>query len=109
MAARRFLITGGSQGIGEAIVRAARNAGDEVVFTGRNEELIAAVANDTGATGIRADVASGDDNARTVAECGQQMGGIDVLVNNAGWGFGAPIGEVDMEKMRALFDTTATS
>ena len=66
---RRFLITGGSQGIGAALVAAARDGGDEVVFTGRNAELIARVSAETGAHGIRADVAITEDNARTVAEC----------------------------------------
>ena len=39
----RFLVTGGSQGIGAAIVEQARNAGHQVVFTGRNQELICVV------------------------------------------------------------------
>ena len=102
---RRFLITGGSQGIGAALVAAAREAGDEVVFTGRNDELIAAVAADTGALGLRADVSVPGDNARTVAECHRRMGGIDVLVNNAGFGYFATIGELELERMKAMFDT----
>jgi 3-oxoacyl-[acyl-carrier protein] reductase len=105
MAGRRFLVTGGSQGIGAAIVQAAKAAGDEVVFTGRNEELIAQVAAATGAHGLRADVAVGDDNARTVKACEEKMGGIDVLVNNAGYGYMAEIGDVDMDAMKAMFDT----
>ena len=105
MATRRFLITGGSQGIGEALVTDARKAGDEVVFTGRNEELIARVSAETGAHGLRADVSIADDNARTVAECHQRMGGIDVLVNNAGFGYFAPIGELELDRMKTQFDT----
>jgi len=101
----RFLITGGSQGIGAAIVEAARAAGNEVVFTGRNEELIERVASETGAHGIKADVSVGEDNARTVEACREHMGGLDVLVNNAGYGYMAPIGEVDMDSMKAMFDT----
>ena len=45
----RFLVTGGSQGIGAAIVELARAAGHEVVFTGRNESLIEKLAQKTGA------------------------------------------------------------
>ena len=52
----RFLVTGGSQGIGAAIVEQARNAGHQVVFTGRNRELIDAMARRTGAVGLQADV-----------------------------------------------------
>jgi len=105
MGERRFLITGGSQGMGEALVEAARAAGDRVVFTGRNEELIAKVAAATGAHGLRADVGLAEDNARTVEECKERMGGIDVLVNNAGYGYAAEIGSVDMDAMKAMFDT----
>jgi 3-oxoacyl-[acyl-carrier protein] reductase len=105
MEPRRFLVTGGSQGIGEALVVAAREAGDEVVFTGRNQELIARVSAATGAHGIRADVSVADDNARTVAECHARMGGIDVLINNAGFGYFGKIGELDLARMKGLFDT----
>lgn len=105
MAPTRTLITGGSQGIGAAIVVAARAAGHEVVFTGRNQELIDGTAAETGAHGIVADVSRAEDNARTVEVCHEHMGGIDVLVNNAGFGYPARIGEVDLDKMKALFDT----
>ncbi len=105
MAGTRYLITGGSQGIGAAIVEAARKSGGEVVFTGRNEELIEQVAAETGAHGVQADVSIAEDNARTVEVCQERMGGIDVLVNNAGYGYMAEIGEVDMDAMKALFNT----
>jgi len=105
MGNRRFLITGGSQGIGAAVVEAACAAGDKVVFTGRNEELIEQVASATGAHGLRADVSVGEDNARTVEGCKEMMGGIDVLVNNAGYGYMAEIGSVDIDAMKAMFNT----
>src|SRR4051794_36355515 len=104
MDAKRFLITGGSQGIGAALVRAAREAGNDVVFTGRNESLIAEVANETGAYGVRADVSSADDNARTVAACRDRLGGVDVLVNNAGYAYRAEIGALDVRAMRDMFE-----
>ena len=78
MHAKRFLVTGGSQGIGAAIVTLARRAGHEVVFTGRNEQLIEQVTRETGAHGVRADVSIGDDNARTLDACRVRMGGLDV-------------------------------
>jgi 3-oxoacyl-[acyl-carrier protein] reductase len=101
----RFLVTGGSQGIGAAIVSQARAAGHQVVFTGRNEPLIAKVVQDTGAHGLRADVSNGADNARTVEACESLMSGIDVLVNNAAYSYLADIGELDVDKMRTLFAT----
>ncbi len=105
MQAQRFLVTGGSQGIGAAIVTLARAAGHDVVFTGRNEQLVAQVGRETGAHGLRADVSVGADNARTIEVCRERMGGIDVLVNNAAFGYSAEIGALDVEAMRTLFET----
>ena len=105
MSALRFLITGGSQGIGAALVEVASKAGHNVVFTGRNEPAIEAVARQTGAAGVRADVAVAADNARTFETCMQQMGGIDVLVNNAAYAYRAEIGTLDVERMKTMFAT----
>ena len=105
MQTRRFLITGGSQGIGAALVHQARQAGHQVVFTGRTDAHIQSTAADTGAHGIRADVSSDADNQRIVDECVARMGGIDVLINTAAFGYNAEIGALDMKMMRDLFAT----
>jgi 3-oxoacyl-[acyl-carrier protein] reductase len=105
MQAKRFLVTGGSQGIGAAIVKLASGAGHEVVFTGRNKRLIEQVAKETGAHGLRADVSVGSDNTGTIEVCRERMGGLDVLINNAAFGYTAEIGSLDVEAMRALFGT----
>jgi 3-oxoacyl-[acyl-carrier protein] reductase len=99
----RFLITGGSQGIGAAIVTHARNAGHEVVFTGRQQDAIDKVAKQDGAFGIRADVSNDADNARVFEFCLSKMGGVDVLINNAGIGYIADVGAIEMNRMRELF------
>ena len=91
---RRFLVTGGSQGIGAAIVHAAREAGHQVVFTGRNQGHIDATAKATGAEGIKADVSNDGDNERIVEHCVRHMRGIDVLINNAAFGYSAEIGSI---------------
>ena len=101
----RFLITGGSQGIGAALVDLAREREHGVVFTGRDAERIERVAARSGAHGLRADVSLAADNQRTVDACVERMGGIDVLVNNAAFGYPVEIGDLDMARMRALFDT----
>ena len=101
---QRFLVTGGSQGIGAALVALARKEGHDVVFTGRDQARIDRVAAESGAHGLRADVARPADNQRTVEASVERMGGIDVLVNNAGVGYLAEIGTIDMARMRALFD-----
>lgn len=104
MNSRRFLITGGSQGIGAALVERARRAGHQVVFTGRDARRIESVAAATGAWGLRADVGNPDDNARSVEVCVERMDGIDVLVNNAGYAYRAEIGALDLDAMRRVFD-----
>lgn len=101
----RFLITGGSQGIGAAIVELACRAGHQVLFTGRNEQLIETIARKTGAHGLQADVSVGDDNARTINACMERMGGVDVLVNNAAYAYRAEIGALDVDRMKEMFDT----
>jgi 3-oxoacyl-[acyl-carrier protein] reductase len=75
------------------------------VFTGRNQRLIDQTVRDTGACGIRADVTAGDDNARTIQACLERMGGLDVLVNNAGYAYRAEIGAIDVDEMKKMFDT----
>ena len=105
MEKQRFLFTGGSQGIGAALVELARGEGHDVLFTGRNQELIDKVKSNTGAYGIRADVSDGEDNQRTVDSCLEVMGGIDVLINNAGFGYLGDLGQIEMSKMKELFDT----
>jgi 3-oxoacyl-[acyl-carrier protein] reductase len=101
----RFLITGGSQGIGAALVELACRQGHQVVFTGRNQPLIETIARKTGAYGVRADVSVPEDNARTVDLCAERMGGVDVLINNAAYGYRAEIGALDVARMKEMFDT----
>jgi len=104
MTVRRFLVTGGSQGIGAAVVEQARAKGHQVVFTGRDPGRINEVATRTGAHGVIADVAIAEDNARTVDLCAEVMGGVDVLVNNAGYAYRGEMGALDMDAMRQMFD-----
>ena len=104
MTSLRFLITGGSQGIGAAAVQQARKAGHHVVFTGRDSARVDGVSKGTGAHGVIADVASAEDNARTVEACQKEMGGVDVLINNAGYAYRGEIGAMDIDSMKAMFD-----
>ena len=101
----RFLVTGGSQGIGSAIIELARQRGHDVVFTGRDENRIEQVAQQTGASGFRADVSVDADNAKTVEFALEQMGSIDVLINNAAFWYDEEVGKLDLNTMRSLFDT----
>ena len=83
----RFLVTGGSQGIGAAVVEQARQAGHQVVLTGRDAARVQEITGRTGAHGLRADVGVADDNARTIQACQEHMGGVDPSKGIDGEGF----------------------
>ena len=82
----KVLITGGSRGIGAACVRAFCARGDRVVFFYCNTsvEKIAELTKETGALALRVDVSDPEQVRAGVAEAASLLGGIDVLVNNAG-------------------------
>ena len=81
----KILITGGSRGIGEACVRAFCQQGDSVAFLYRsNHERAKKLAEETGAIAIAADVSDAESATAATKEAIERLGGIDVLVNNAG-------------------------
>lgn len=83
--ARGVLVTGGSRGIGEAIVRAFRKRGDRVAFFYcTNESAALCVSAETGAFAIRADVAHPAEVTEGIRRAKDVIGEISVLVNNAG-------------------------
>jgi 3-oxoacyl-[acyl-carrier protein] reductase len=88
-AGRVAIVTGGTRGIGRAIVRGLAADGFSVLLTGREaarveESARAADPESTRVVGLVADVGKVDDVQRMVAETQQRFGRIDLLVNNAG-------------------------
>ena len=81
----KILITGGSRGIGAACVRAFCKRGDSVAFFYRASEKAAKeLEKKTGAIALRADVSDADEARAAVLKAAELLGGLDVLVNNAG-------------------------
>jgi NAD(P)-dependent dehydrogenase (short-subunit alcohol dehydrogenase family) len=85
---RCAIVTGGTRGIGEAVVLRLAQAGASVVVTARGQEgltkIEAAVSAQGGkAAGIQADAAKTEDANRVVAFALERFGGVDILVNNA--------------------------
>lgn len=80
------IVTGGTSGIGRAIVELFVKEGALVVFSGRRRELGEAVARETGARFVEADVSREADVERTVSEALNLGGSVSILVNNAGMG-----------------------
>lgn len=82
---KTVLITGGSRGIGRAMVELFSKEGYSVAFTYKNSENEAkSLAEATGALAIRADSASEEDVLRAVKLAEEHLGGIGCLINNAG-------------------------
>ena len=81
----RVLISGGSRGIGRACVEAFIKNGDSVSFIYKsNHDAARDVADSLGATAICADLSKPDEAQRALSEAIGALGGIDVLINNAG-------------------------
>jgi NAD(P)-dependent dehydrogenase (short-subunit alcohol dehydrogenase family) len=98
---RRILVTGGSRGIGAAIARRFAADGYRVAlhFHASPEaaaEVLASLPG-TGHVAVRADLRDPEAISRMVEEAAEALGGIDVLVNNAGVFFAHPIDEVDFD------------
>jgi len=84
------IITGGAQGIGEAITRRLAGEGAAVAILDIQQELAQAVADDISAQGGRAiavtvGISDSQEVKRAVKEVEDKLGKVDVLVNNAGW------------------------
>jgi 3-oxoacyl-[acyl-carrier protein] reductase len=82
------LITGGSRGVGRALAVAFGREGAQIAICGRDEQGLAATADEVRRTGaqclaIRADLSTGQECERVVNTVADQFGGLGVLVNNA--------------------------
>jgi NAD(P)-dependent dehydrogenase (short-subunit alcohol dehydrogenase family) len=100
---KNIIVTGGSHGIGLAIATKLSELGAGIVICSRNKEMIeeVCVKNATapqGFYGITADVSSAADCKRLVAFVVEKLGGVDVLINNAGtFGEVGPFDTIDID------------
>lgn len=81
---KRILITGGTSGIGYAAARDAALAGATVAITGREQVRTAKAAAEVGAVPLTCDASDLEQVARLAEQAPSALGGLDVLVNNAG-------------------------
>jgi NAD(P)-dependent dehydrogenase (short-subunit alcohol dehydrogenase family) len=99
----RGVVTGGASGIGLAIALAFHDAGATVAVLDRSPEPPVELAGVDGITYLAADVTDDDGVRRAVGRAAEQLGGIDLLVNNAGIGAqGAVVDSDDAEWHRVL-------
>jgi NAD(P)-dependent dehydrogenase (short-subunit alcohol dehydrogenase family) len=79
----RVAVTGGTSGLGLALVRQLAAMGACVAFVARTAANVQGVAGETGAHGIVADVGNKDDIYPIAMQVTARLGGVDVLINNA--------------------------
>ena len=102
-----WLITGCSTGFGRALAEAVIGAGHNTVVTARDVTRVADLA-DTAPERVLAvalDVTDPEQVASAAQQAQERFGGVDVLVNNAGYGYRAAIEEGDDADVRVLFET----
>ena len=79
----RVAVTGGTSGLGLALVRRLTARGARVAFVARSAPAVERIANETGAYGIVGDIGRKDDIYPIALQMTGNLGGLDVLINNA--------------------------
>jgi 3-oxoacyl-[acyl-carrier protein] reductase len=110
MGQHAVLVTGGSRGIGAAIARAFAERGDRVAVHYRAAAEAAVMVRDglpgAGHVIVQADMADADAVKAMVDSAAEQLGGLDVLVNNAGVYLDHPVLESSYEEWQAAWRAT---
>ena len=106
---KNVLITGGSRGIGRAMVELFSINGYKVAFTyKKSDEAAALLAEQAGAYAIKADSEKPFDIERAVADATEMMGSVDVLINNAAVSSIALISDISLEEWNRVMNTSVT-
>lgn len=102
-----WLITGCSTALGRSLAEAVLARGDDVVVTARHASRVQdlADAHPDSALAVSLDVTDRAQVAQAVQAAEERFDGIDVLVNNAGYGYRAAVEEGDDDDVQRLFDT----
>ena len=107
---RNVLITGGSRGIGAAMVKSFSEAGYKVAFTYKNSDSAARQLEVSyGALAIRADSESPSDIELAVKEVEEKIGSIDILVNNAAVSSSGLITDISLDEWNRVMNTSVTA
>jgi 3-oxoacyl-[acyl-carrier protein] reductase len=101
----KALVTGGGTGIGRATAQLLAARGARVAICGRREGPLREAARAIGATPLVADVSDEAQVRALIESVVRELGGYDVLVNNAGFGSFAPLVETDAAEFRRVWET----
>jgi 3-oxoacyl-[acyl-carrier protein] reductase len=104
----KVLVTGGSSGIGYDTAAALSKKGARVVINGRDEKRLNAAAKELGLISYRADVSSENDVKKLVGFTIDSIGGYNVLINNAAYGYFSPLMAIDTAKFNELMMVNIT-
>jgi meso-butanediol dehydrogenase/(S,S)-butanediol dehydrogenase/diacetyl reductase len=102
------IVSGGGTGIGAATARVFAREGAKVVVTGRRAEPLEAVAAEIDGRAVAGDTSDDDHVRAAVAAARDAFGGLDVVVANAGLGFGGAAADVDDERWGQTLDVNLT-
>ena len=102
------LVTGGGTGIGAAVTRALRAAGNEVAILGRRPEALASVAASTGAFDVACDVSDAGQVEAAVSAVASRFGRLDGLVLNAGVMLPGGVADLSLADWNALVSVNLT-
>lgn len=105
LSGKKVLITGGSSGIGKATAIDLVGKGAIVCITGRNKVKLEKVASEINAIPIHFDVSKYNSIAVKTLDAFHTMGGIDVLINNAGIGEFSKLEDIKINHFESIFAT----
>ena len=100
--AKRWFITGASRGFGREFARAALQRGDRVAATARDDSALSELADEFGDefVGLQLDVTDREAVFATVQRAHEELGALDVVVNNAGYGLFGAVEEITEQQLR---------
>lgn len=107
------IITGGGRGLGEQMAEGLAEAGANIVLCSRKKEACQQVADRLATTGVKTlalacDISQPEDIKNVVHQTIEKFGRIDILINNSGATWGAPVEEMPLEAWQKVMNINVT-